>query len=93
MSPERVVIAAGGTGGHVIPAIALAKSLSDLGSDVKLLHDERVRHIVFHHGEVNAVELPFGHGFRPHYISRFIKYLMVLINALYLMIIFSLEIH
>ena len=36
-----IVLAAGGTGGHVFPAMALARALSARGHDVRLLTDAR----------------------------------------------------
>lgn len=38
---DRVVLAAGGTGGHVFPALALYQHLTDRGSTVTLITDER----------------------------------------------------
>ncbi len=42
MSAPLVVIAAGGTGGHLFPAQALADVLRRLGTRVVLVTDERV---------------------------------------------------
>ncbi len=41
MENSKVVLAAGGTGGHLFPALALAKELSIHGEDVWLLTDKR----------------------------------------------------
>ncbi len=45
MSSERgtIVLAAGGTGGHLFPAQALAEELGRRGYDIHLMTDERVR--------------------------------------------------
>ena len=42
-SKGLIVLAAGGTGGHLFPAQALAESLSARGYDIHLMTDERVR--------------------------------------------------
>ena len=41
MSAVRVILAAGGTGGHVFPAIGLAEALSKRGHSVLCLTDIR----------------------------------------------------
>jgi len=41
-----IILAAGGTGGHLFPAEALGAELMERGFDVHLLTDERVRHFV-----------------------------------------------
>ena len=43
MSTQRVILAAGGTGGHLFPAQALAEELSRRNIDIHLMTDERVR--------------------------------------------------
>ena len=40
---RHFVLAAGGTGGHLIPAFALAQELIARGHHVALITDERVR--------------------------------------------------
>ena len=43
MSKGLVIVAAGGTGGHLFPAQALAEVLSQRGYEIHLMTDERVR--------------------------------------------------
>ena len=43
MSTKTIVLAAGGTGGHLFPAQALAEELGRRGYDIHLMTDERVR--------------------------------------------------
>src|SRR3954466_14433515 len=40
-APLRVAIAAGGTAGHVVPALAIAEALRERGADVLFLGGER----------------------------------------------------
>lgn len=89
MSPRRIAIAAGGTGGHVVPAIALANALMNLGSKVTLLHDGRVRHIVDRHLNIDAKEFAFGYGLSP--ALRFLKYILLIYNVLYILLWFSFQ--
>jgi UDP-N-acetylglucosamine--N-acetylmuramyl-(pentapeptide) pyrophosphoryl-undecaprenol N-acetylglucosamine transferase len=41
MSPPRIVIGAGGTAGHVVPALAVADALRDAGADVVFVGGQR----------------------------------------------------
>ena len=42
MSARPILLAAGGTGGHLFPAAALAQELKRRGYEVELVTDERV---------------------------------------------------
>src|SRR5690349_20239003 len=41
-APPRVLIAAGGTAGHVVPALAVAAELSDRGAEVEFAGGDRI---------------------------------------------------
>ena len=41
MTARRIALAAGGTGGHVFPALSLAKTLTARGHQVLVLTDKR----------------------------------------------------
>jgi UDP-N-acetylglucosamine--N-acetylmuramyl-(pentapeptide) pyrophosphoryl-undecaprenol N-acetylglucosamine transferase len=60
MSGPRVLIAAGGTGGHLFPAEALATALGKLGVSVVLATDTRVNEIAKTFPAERVVEIPSG---------------------------------
>ncbi|MCZ6604208.1 MAG: undecaprenyldiphospho-muramoylpentapeptide beta-N-acetylglucosaminyltransferase, partial [Alphaproteobacteria bacterium] len=67
MTPPLIVIAAGGTGGHVFPAISLGRQLIDRGYRVVLLTDTRVQNLAeISDGEFEQIVLPVRRlGRRP----------------------------
>ena len=53
----KVVLAAGGTGGHIFPAQALAEILSQSGHEVHIMHDNRVKKIMHFDSSVIKYEI------------------------------------
>ena len=41
MTSNRIILAAGGTGGHIIPALTVSTELKNIGFDCKFLSDKR----------------------------------------------------
>ena len=41
MTRKKIILVAGGTGGHVFPAISLAKKLKGMGHDILIITDLR----------------------------------------------------
>lgn len=58
MSRRRVLLAAGGTGGHLFPAEALAAVLDRLGVDASLATDERAAEFASSFAEEDVYRLP-----------------------------------
>ena len=54
----KVVIAAGGTGGHVFPGVNLAKHLSDSNYVVELVTDKRGQRFLKNLQKINVTLLP-----------------------------------
>ena len=49
----KIIIATGGTGGHIFPAYSLAKHFTDKKIDVELISDERgLRYL----GDINGIK-------------------------------------
>lgn len=91
---KRVAITAGGTGGHVIPALTLSEAMAEQDFEIGLIHDERVSHIVKNRPNINfnTTELYFGHSFKFFdipFLQRCMKFFMILFNSLLLLLAFS----
>ena len=54
----KVLIAIGGTGGHVFPGCHLAEHLNDKGYSVKILTDKRGKKFLKNYNNFNIKELP-----------------------------------
>lgn len=83
---SKIVVTAGGTGGHVIPAITLCKTLIEDKIDVQLLYDERVKHIVNKQANFKTMQIYFAHHF--FIFKKFAKLFMILFNTLLLLLFF-----
>ena len=58
MIRKKILIATGGTGGHVFPAYALANYLKDKNYDLQLTTDSRGYFYLKEHKSLNLVKLP-----------------------------------
>ena len=45
MIGKKIILVAGGTGGHVFPAISLAKKLKGMGHDILIITDLRGKNL------------------------------------------------
>lgn len=72
MSHARVLIASGGSGGHIFPAIALARALKDKNPDIEIMFvgsskelDRRIfEKEKFRYSLISANKLPYGISFK-----------------------------
>lgn len=91
----RVLIACGGSGGHIFPAVALAQGLKEKNSDVEILfagrnavldkrifEKERYRYFL-----LSANKLPYKVSFKT--IAFFIKLSLDILKSLYILIKFK----
>lgn len=69
----KVLIAGGGSGGHVTPAIAVAESLTDLGADILIAHSGRtIDSVLVDHSPFEGIQLPaFPLSMYPIGLARF----------------------
>jgi len=58
MTKKKILIATGGTGGHVFPAYSLAQYLSNKNFYVQLTTDKRGANYLKEHKNLNLIELP-----------------------------------
>ena len=64
-APRRIVIAAGGTAGHVVPALAVADALRAEGAEVAFIGGERAEARARARGRLPAAH-DLGRGPQPH---------------------------
>tara|TARA_B100001063_G_scaffold44040_1_gene37738 strand:+ start:633 stop:1727 length:1095 start_codon:yes stop_codon:yes gene_type:complete len=58
MTKKNILIASGGTGGHVFPAYSLANFLSNQSYNVKLITDKRGYEYLKNHKNLNLIKMP-----------------------------------
>ena len=68
MIKKKVLIATGGTGGHVFPAYSLAKYLTNKNFHVQLTIDKRGAKYLKDHKSLNLIELPSSPLMKQNFI-------------------------
>ena len=58
MTKKNIIIATGGTGGHIFPALSLANFLINKNFDVKLTSDKRGLEYLKVNKNLNITEIP-----------------------------------
>jgi len=71
MNKKRIVISAGGTGGHVIPALAVAKALQSKGAEV------------FYIGNKDGIEYEIIQRYNERHINQQIPFYSINVQKLY----------
>ena len=70
MIKKRVLIATGGTGGHVFPTISLANFLENNNYEVKVTTDKRGLNYLKDHKHLNLIEIPASRLVKKKYIQN-----------------------
>ena len=55
---KKIIFSAGGTGGHIFPAVNLMKHFFDKGYEVLLVTDIRGNNFIKNYSEFNSYEVP-----------------------------------
>ena len=79
MIKKKVLIATGGTGGHVFPAYSLAKYLTNKNFHVQLTIDKRGAKYLKDHKGLNLIEIPSS----PLIKQNFIKFIVSILNIFF----------
>ena len=55
---KNIIIATGGTGGHIFPAYSLAKNLIKKNYNVKISTDKRGQKFLKNYKDINLIQIP-----------------------------------
>ena len=76
MIKKKIVIATGGTGGHIFPAYSLAKYLENKNFIIKLTLDERGSIYLKEYNNLNLVKIPSSPLKKKIFLKLFIHFLL-----------------
>ncbi len=86
---KKIIIATGGTGGHVFPAYSLAKHFNEKKFKVEIVIDERGLRFLNNHEKLKIIKIPtstfFGKNFLKSIFSIFIILYSILKSFVYLL--------
>ena len=72
---KKIIFSAGGTGGHIFPAINLMKHFSEKGYDVILVTDKRGNAFISGYSEFRSYILTSGTPTNKNFINKFLSFL------------------
>ena len=76
MTGKKIILVAGGTGGHVFPAISLAEKLRGMGHDILIITDLRGKKFEI---EKNGVSVKYINVKNPNQKNVFLKMIAFLV--------------
>ena len=79
MIKKKIIIATGGTGGHVFPAVSLAKNL-EKNYDVKLTTDKRGYNFIKDYENLNIVQIFSTPLIKKNVLRLFFSLLIIIIS-------------
>ena len=77
---KKILIATGGTGGHVFPAYSLAQYLSNKNFYVQLTTDKRGANYLKEHKNLNLIELPSSPLVKKNLFELILSFLQFFFN-------------
>ena len=78
----KVIIATGGTGGHVFPAYSLAKHFTDKNFDVELISDKRGKKYLKNHKEFKVNQINSTPIIKDNFFSFFKSILIIFLSGI-----------
>ena len=81
MTRKKIVIATGGTGGHIFPALSLANYLKNHDYSIELITDKRGLRYLKDYDKVNLKEIPSSPLIKKN-ISRFLLSILVIVYSI-----------
>ena len=82
MTKKKIIIATGGTGGHIFPALSLANFLISKNFDVKLTSDKRGLEYLKENKNLYITEIPSSPIIKKNFLKLFISILIIIFSMI-----------
>ena len=79
---KKIVFSAGGTGGHIFPAINLMKHFFDKGYEVLLVTDKRGSNLINNYSEFKSYILTVGTPTNKNLLRKFLSFFIIFYSLL-----------
>jgi len=79
---KKIIFSAGGTGGHIFPAINLMKHFSEKGYEVVLVTDNRGNNFVNKYSKFKSYELSAGTPTNKNFFSKILSFFIIFYSLL-----------
>ena len=88
---KKIIFSAGGTGGHIFPAINLMKHFSEKGYEVVLVTDKRGNNFANKYSKFKSYELRTGTPTNKNFLAKILSLIMIFYSLLKSIIILKKE--